>query len=127
MEFNLGEEARRRPGTGNCSGCLEGKTYVIGRIDNRLFLINDEGKEQEGCDCWEDMELVKPMKTNYILVYDKSGCGDPVEYFETLLEVESRIQTLVKENGAVLDSIKVYEVKSVGVVKGIKIDIKFEK
>ena len=73
-----------------------------------------------------ELELIKPMKTNYILVYDTQR-GDPVEYFETLSDAENRIQALVKENGVVLDSIKIYEVKSVGAVKGIKVEIKFEK
>lgn len=74
-----------------------------------------------------DLELLKPMrKINYILSYDTPQ-RDPIEYFEKLSEVEARIDELIRQNGALLDTIQVFEVKAVGKVRGIKIDIKFER
>ena len=122
MKFKIGDKVKADQGYS-----FDPSTGTVIRVDDNYCMVQVDKGNSPWSYPFENLELLKPMgKVNYILVYDTQQ-GDPVEYFETLKDTEKRIEELTRQNGAILDSVKVYEVKSVGVVKGIKIDIKFEK
>lgn len=132
MKFKIGDKVKIKKDCNN-EGCeaiiikplSDGTNYYLRVINPKQIILNDKGESYNDLENENNLELIKPMKINYILSYDTPN-RDPIEYFEKLSEVEDRIEQLTRQNGALLDTIQVFEVKKVGKVRGIKINIVFE-
>lgn len=131
MKFKDGDKVKIKRGcqNGDCEAII--LQPLSSRVDYYLKVINPKkiifrDENYNDLEHEDNLEPIKSMNINYILSYDTPD-RDPIEYFEKLSEVEERIGQLTRQNGALLDTIQVFEVKAVGKVRGIKINIVFEK
>lgn len=100
MKFKVGDRVRA---TQNCSGTREGRVYTVHEDEEGDLYIED-------CTCQETWELAnrKGKKPNFLLQYELDE--DPIEEFETMKEVEERIQELSERNDLKRDSLVIYEI-----------------
>ena len=59
------------------------------------------------------MAKTKPKEV-YLLKYDKTGCGDPVEEFKTLSAAQKRVEVLIDSAEAELSSMILYKAVPIG-------------
>ena len=100
-----------------------GKIYIVSdKISSNMSNGGDWFIDNKDMNLLEqDFELlkggkkIKLKKVNFILQYELDE--DPIEEFETLVQVRKRIKELLEDETLKRDSLKVYEIKSVKEVK----------
>lgn len=133
-KFKVGD--RVKINCANCGGCDSSEHGEVGKIIklnpneedhdfSNVKLENGNVKPYKE----SDLELIegvrKSFKVNFLLKYDLDK--DPIEEFETLVEVKKRIKELTKNDNLKRDSIILYEIKSrkeVTLETSVRINIK---
>jgi len=128
MKFKKGDKVKLKR---ECSGSIPGVIYTLKdkgtdgeNIGGWLWAWDKNTGNHCGCSCEDNFILLTKMgkekkeKTvKYLLKYDQYD-EDPIEEFATLDEVKERVEELIEgDNGTILSSVKVYEVKSIAKVE----------
>ena len=122
MKFKVGDKVKE---TYHKSGEI-GTIVIEGSLNDngeQCWIVkgfSQGAKDKEGFSCfWEGyLDLIgksKPKKVNFLLQYELEE--DPVEEFETIVQVRKRIKELLLRDDLKEDSMVVYEIKSVKKVK----------
>lgn len=80
-------------------------TYYLIEKDNQQWVIGERGLDNIG------ISETKPHK--FLVMWEIQGCGDPTEFFYTLINAKKKAADLSQDNNVIISSIKIIEIKTI--------------